>query len=1159
MKMKMKKLVPTKRLFIGLLLCCFVATAYAVPSHSAFDQRFDVELSLNNATLKTVVKSLKKQTDILFSYDTSLESMRVNNISVKAQDEDIETILDQVFSNTGIKYKIEDRIVMLYTDAKASAKANGKQQSTKTISGIIKDALGDPVIGANVLVKGTNLGVTTGLDGEFQFEVPQNAVLVISYIGYLSQEINVGNQSTFNIILQEDTQKLDEVVVVGYGIMKKSDLSAAVSSVANVDKLLERPITSAEEMLQGQIPGVTITYNGGHPQSKPSITIRGMGSRSSESPLYVVDGVPGAPFNMSDVVSMTVLKDAASAAIYGAYAGSAGVILVTTRQAAAGHTSVEYNGVTGFSNATNLPQSLTIEEERMVRAVALGGEQYLPTGWDVTKNPYIGQTRTDWIDEIFRTAPFQRHNVAISGGTEEFSNRASFEYSDRQGTLINTYNKSITARLNSMWKINKYIRIREDLSWQNVQNRGANTSSAESGVILSALMMPRNAEVYTADGKYGGTAPSDQAYIEKYGDNFASIHGDAINPVRILKADYDQNNKSSLTSSTFLDIMEPIKGLNFTSRFTYMQHNYFQRYFNTRRLEPGKPQDRNELRYRTYRQPEWNFENTLNYDRVFGAHNVGLMASTTANESSYRWFQASARDFQSEDEALMYFTQAGLHDQSQDLFWKDRNVSVVGRVSYSFADRYFVTASWRRDYAGRLPKGEKYGDFPSVTGAWKITSEPFFPKNDILNLLKVRASWGRIGNLGSIKRGYGYPVLEKYQIGGGDVGGQIGYETPIQIGMYNKTGYNPFLTWETSEQLDLGIDAAFLNNRLNLTFDYFKKKTMDLIKDQDAGWTKSIGINPMLINEGEIHNSGIELAATWMDRAGKVDYWVSGNLATLKNKVYDIGQPGPDGKKPVWTDGGKFKDLDPFRSAEGEPIYSFYLIQSDGVFKSQQEIDAHVDKDGNKIQPKAEIGDLKFIDEDGDGKIDGNDRVFMGNAMPKLTYALSAGLTWNNFNFSFMLQGVNGVKIFNAYKFSTLNESLSSFNRSREILKALDGPNDKVPRISASDPNGNFSTVSDYYLEDGDYLRIKNISIGYSFTNLFRKIGYLADRKSTLDLTFSIDNLATFTKYSGIDPEVGSTPTSLDDPNATSTYSYGLDRGQYPVSRTYSIALKLKF
>lgn len=1153
MKKSMNDFISIKRLCVGISLCCMVAGAQAAPTSSAFDQRFDVELSLNNATLKSVVNSLKKQTDVVFSYDTSLESMRVNNVSVKAENEEIEKILDQAFRGTGINYKIEDRIVVLYSGSKAlSGKTNATQQSTKKVTGIVKDATGEPIIGANVIVKGTTNGVVTGLDGDFQLDVPQNAVLEISYIGYVPQDIPVSGKNAFNIMLKDDTQKLDEVVVVGYGKMKKGDLSAAVSTIANVDKLMERPISSAEEMLQGQIPGVTVTSNGGHPDSKPSITIRGMGSRNGESPLYVVDGVPGAPFNFSDVTSMTVLKDAASAAIYGAYAGSAGVILVTTKQATAGRPSVEYSVVTGFADAQNLPQSLTIEEERLVRAAALGGEEYLPSGWDVSKNPYIGQTRTDWMDAIFRTAPFQRHNVAVTAGTEDFSNRASVEYSNRQGTLINTYNKSITARLNSMWKINKWVRIREDLNWQDVQSRGANTSSAESGVIVSALMMPRNAEVYTANGAFGGTAPSDQGYIDKYGSNFADIHGDAINPVRTLTDGSFENHASTLTSSTFLDIMEPIKGLNFTSRFTFKQENYFKRSTGTRRLEPGKPSDRNSLSYESKRAPEWNFENTLTYDRVFNRHNLGLMASTTANQYLYRQFEITGRDFKNEEEALMYFAQAGGYDPAQDEYESDRNVSVVARASYSYADRYFVTGSWRRDYAGRLPKGEKFGDFPSVTAAWKISSEPFMPKTTWLNSLKLRASWGRIGNLGSIKRGYGYPILESYIIGGGDCGGQIGAGTPIMIGTYSKTGFNPNLTWETSEQLDLGLDMTLFQNRLNITADYFKKKTMDLIKEQDAGWTSNIGINPMLVNDGEIHNSGFELAVTWADRAGKVDYWVSGNMATLKNEVYNIGKTNESGEKPIWTDGASYKELSPFRSVEGEPLYSFYLIQTDGVFNTQQEIDGYVNDKGEKIQPKAQVGDLRFVDENHDGAIDNDDRVFMGNAMPKVTYSLSGGLSWNNINFSLMLQGVGGVKLFNAYKYTTLNESLSSFNRSNEILKALHGPNKEVPRISASDENGNFSRNSDYYLEDGDYLRIKNISLGYTFTKLFQKCGYLVDRKSTLDLTFSVDNLATFTSYSGIDPEVGSTPG--DD-----NYSLGLDRGQYPVSRTYSVALKLKF
>ncbi|MDO5571357.1 MAG: TonB-dependent receptor [Bacteroidales bacterium] len=1016
------------------------------------------------------------------------------------------------------------------------------QQQVK-ITGHVQGNNGWELPGVNIAVKGQpGVGTTTDLDGNYTLNVAPNATLVFSYIGYIAKEVQVNGKTTLNVTLDEDTEQLDEVVVVGYGKMKKGDLSAAVASVANVDKLKERPIANAAEMLQGQIPGVTVVANGGHTGSEPTITIRGMGSRTGESVLYVVDGVPGAPFNFSDVVSMTVLKDAASAAIYGAYAGSAGVILVTTKQASEGATSVEYNVVTGFSRASNLPQSLTIEEERKVRAAALGGEQYLPDGWDVAKNPYIGQTRTDWIDEIFRDAPFQRHNVILSGGNENFSNRASVEFSDRQGTLENTYKKGVITRINSMFKINKWVRVREDFTWRDTQSKDANTSSAQSGAILAALMMPRNAEVYTSDGSYGGTAPSDPEYIAKYGNNFADIHGDAINPVRILKSAYDENHYSTVNTSTFLDIMEPIRGLNFTSRFSYKLNNYFSRYYNTRRLEPGKPNNNNNLSYNSSRDYSWDFENTANYDRVFNRHNVGLMASTTASESKYRSFYVNGKDFESEEEALMYFAQAGSFDPASDSYSCDRNVSFVGRASYSYADRYFVTASWRRDYAGRLPQGQKYGDFPSATLAWKLTSEEFMPKIDALNTLKLRASWGRIGNLGSVWLGYSYPTLSKS--GGGDVGGQVGATTPIVTGRYNGVGYNPLLTWETSEQLDLGLDAVMFNNRLNLTVDYFDKKTMDLIKEQEGGWTTNIGISPMYINEGEISNRGIEVAANWTDKVGNVNYWVGGNMATLRNRVTNIGKADADGNKPVWTDGGSYRDLNPFRTEEGRPLYSFYVIESQGVFKTQSEVDNYKNEKGELIQPDAAVGDLKFVDFNHDGEISDADRQFMGNAMPDLTYSLSGGLGWKDFSFNLMLQGVAGVKLFNGYKQTVLNESLSSFNRSRDILKALDGPNDDVPRISSSDPNKNFTRVSSYFLEDGDYLRIKNITLGYSFTRLLQKNGYLLDRKSTLDLTLSVDNLFTFTKYSGIDPEVG---------------GVGLDGGQYPVSRTFSVGVKMKF
>lgn len=1009
-------------------------------------------------------------------------------------------------------------------------------QNTLTVKGVVTDSRKEPLIGVNVRVQGTSIGAATDLNGKFNLTgIRPDATLEVSYVGMQTQLIKLQGRSELAITLQDEASVISDVVVVGYGKAKKGDLSAAVATLGDVEKLKARPITNAAEMLQGQIPGVTVVANGGHPDATPTITIRGMGSRSGESPLYVVDGVPGAPFNFSDVVSMTVLKDAASAAIYGAHAGSAGVILVTTKQAAAGKTSIELNSVIGFAQAGNLPQSLTIEEQRKVRAMALGGEDRLPSGWNPTLNPYIATTRTDWIDAIFRTAPFQRHNIALSGGTENFSNRLSVEYNNRQGTLISTYNKELTLRLNSSFSLGKHLRIREDLSWKSNDRRGTNTTSAESGVILSALMMPRNAEVYNADGSYGGTAPMDAEYIHKYGNNFSDIHGDVINPVRTLSAHNLENARNYLTSTTFLDIIEPIKGLNYTGRFTYKLGTYFQKSFSPRRLEPGKPDKRNSLAYINQRSTSWDFENTINYERLIKRHSIGLMLSTTASEYKYRDLDVVARELTSEAPAMQYLPQATDYNTPEDSYLFDRNLSFVGRVSYSWADRYFATASLRRDYAGRLAEGYKYGDFPSVTLAWKLTSEKFFPKNDVLNLLKLRASWGRIGNLGSIGMGYAYPLLAK--LGGEDVGSMIGAESPITIGRYVANGFNPRLTWETSEQLDLGLDLALFKNRLNLTFDYFFKRTKDLIKTQDYGWSNSIGISPMLINEGEVHNKGIEISASWNDKIGKVNYWINANMATLKNLVYNIGSADDKGNKPVWTDGGRFKDLEPYRTEEGQPLYSYWLLQTNGVFANADELAAHVGADGKPIQPKAQIGDLRFVDQDGDGKINSNDRIFMGNAMPKLTYSISVGASWQNWSLSAMLQGVGGVKLFNAYKYTTLNEAHGSFNRSRQILEALNGGTASTPRISASDLNGNFTSNSDFYLERGDYLRLKNLSLSYTLKKPFKFV-------ESINLSLSAENLLTLTKYTGIDPEVG---------------GIGLDAGQYPVSRMYSLGVSVKF
>lgn len=1018
-----------------------------------------------------------------------------------------------------------------------------------SVKGIVKDQIGEPVIGANVLVRGTTNGVITNVNGEFILSASKSDVLVVSFVGYTTQEIPV-SEKQMTIVLKEDTELLDEVVVLGYGAnTRKQDLSASVGIISNTDELTARPVTSTESMLQGQLPGVTIQADGGAPTSTPNIVIRGQGSQNGDNVLWVVDGVPGAPItSMNDIESIVVLKDAASAAIYGAQSGAGGVVLVTTKKAKEGAPTLTYDGTFGFRQATNLIEPLNAEEQvEMRRRSYENAGQALPDGWNVTKNPWVGTTRTDWMDAIFRTAFYQRHNIALNVGTDKSSSRLSLSFDNDQGTLINTYKKNLALRYNGKMQLNKWITISEDLVWKNTTSRSKETDNdAYTGPILSAVYMPASATIYNPlDGSYGGTTTEDPAYIEKYGSNFADAHGDAVNPVRLLEAENLYNKTSDVWSTTSLEIGNVLPGLKFVSRFTYNLQNYYYKKFNPIRDEVGKPNLSNNVQEQSYRMDAWKTENTLTYDNTFGKHTVGALFSTTADHYSKRGLEAIGKDLSSEAAYLQYMAYANSTEVLDYLTGPDANVSMIARLAYSYDDRYFVTASWRRDYAGRLPKEHNFGDFPAVTLGWKISNEKFFKKNDIVNLLKLRASWGRVGNLGSIDYNYKSPLLSKNT-----------YSEQAQYGVtsnqlwnnfaYYSTALNPNLTWETSEQYDLGLDMEMFNNRLSLSMDYFDKRTFNLIQPQPMNWPSTMGLDAMLVNLGEVRNRGFELSIGWNDRINKnFSYFVTGNFSYLKNWVSDIGVKNEDGTPGVWTDDKSFRSVkDIYQTTEGEPLNSFHLIQTAGIFQSDEEAAAYVDKNGKRIQPDAKKGDLKFVDYDGDGTIGFGDRQYMGSATPKTTFAWTLGFTWKKLSFSAMFQGVGGAQAMNVSKYMLLSDVEGNFNRSHEILNAWspDNRGSNIPILSKNDNNGNFSTASDWYLEDASYLRLKNVTLSYDLSDVFCKWSHLNDRNSRLSVFLSGENLATITRYSGMDPECG-----------------GWDALKYPVSRVFSLGVKLTY
>ena len=773
----------------------------------------------------------------------------------------------------------------------------------------------------------------------------------------------------------------------------------------------------------------------------------------------------------------------------------------------------------------------------------------IPSGYDTSINPWIGTTRTDWFKEIFRDAPYQRHTISLNYGTDKFKSRMTFNYQDNEGIIVKSYSKSLGLRYNASYKMNDWVTITENVNISHGRSRSSDTSSAYSGTIVNALYMPRSAEVFQSSGPraghYGGVFTEDPDYISTYGNYAALLDGE--NPYR-LATDYNSwNGSTSIWSTTAMEIANIVKGLKFNTQFIYNLNYGMSKGFTYKVQEVGAVNLSNVLQWNASRSDTWRQENTLTYDRTFGKHTVGALGAVTLHHYNGRGFGLKGVGFADESEHLQYikFVSDTKNVSGSDYYsGDDANIAFVGRLSYSYDDRYFLTASFRRDYAGRLTKGYEYGDFPAVTAAWKISSEPFFPKNDNINLLKLRASWGRIGNLGSIGLNYNTATLGSTYWNEGSI---YGLETGSSWGTfwYPASIVNKELTWETSEQLDAGLDIDLFRDRLSISADIYNKRTFNLIQGQTAGWPQTIGFSAMLINQGEIANRGFEISATWKDKIGKdFDWFVTGNYSFNHNEVISTGVYDEDGNEAPWSGGGDWRMVPwLYQTEKGQPVNSFFVIKTDGIFQSEEDVYEH-NKDGKLIQPSAQPGDLRFVDYNNDGKIDNSDRQYSGSTMPSHTFALTTGFNWKNFNFSMMFQGVAGNKIAYVAKQMILSDVEGNFNRSVDILDAWSPTNShsNIPRLSKNDPNGNFTTASDYYLEDGSYIRLKNLTVGYDLTNLMRRIPHFAQRNSTCSVYFSGENVLTFTKYSGMDPEVG-----------------GRDTMTYPVSRIFALGLKLNY
>jgi TonB-linked SusC/RagA family outer membrane protein len=1007
-----------------------------------------------------------------------------------------------------------------------------------TVKGNITDNTGETIPGVNIAVKGTTSGTASDIDGNYSVTVPAgNSVLVFSFIGYSTQEINVNNRTTLNVVLEEDVQQLSEVVAIGYGTTRKADLSTAVSTI-KVDQMMKSRPSNLSSILQGQLPGVTIQFNGGDPLSGQTYNIRGKGSRDSDGILWVVDGVPGAPYNMEDVESVTVLKDAASAAIYGASVGSGGVIVITTKQAREGKVKVDVNVSHSFQNAWKLPKGLTSQQLNKVwkDVTSLSTVMGLPDEKDAAKYPYGTETRTDWMDEIFRTGHLQHYAVALSGGTEAMKAIGSFSYDRTDGLLLNTYREQFGGKIGLDFQIAKWLKFSETANFQYSNGQGGINTNSHESYIIEALMYPPSATVYEYDqsgnpvyddnGKplYGGTVPLWAKDV--YG--ITAGYGSIRNPVASLER-LRQNRPSANVYSTSVLELKPVNEITVRSSFTAALNTSRYENFSMSIPEIGRPNLQNSRYVSSAWQTKWLWESTATYANAFDKHHISALAGYTMQAVNDRSNSTTVYNFTREDEHYTILGNGSDWSTTKpgEGIGDEHMISALARVGYSFDDRYFATASIRRDASSKLAPENNYGTFPAFSASWKISSESFFNNVQAINLLKLRGGWGRVGDCGMVPRySYNAPMGST----GETVFGKNLDQSPT--GVYQQTIANRSLVWETTEQTGMGLDMTLLDNSLDMTVDYFHKLTRGLIDNIPPPSVAGIQYDPRG-NVGKVLNEGWEFSANYHKKIGDLTFSIYGNAGVLNSEVLEL-----DSRNDVMT------HSDQLRSAVGQPWYAYSLIKTDGIFQTDEEINNYKSKDGKVIQAAARPGDLKFIDYNGDGIITADDRQFMGSYLPDLTYAFGGNIAYKGLDFGLYFQGISGVKIYNSFK---QNASLFAAQGTNTLTDVLNSWNYNAhsgnPRISwLDDANGNYNNASDYFLENGDYLRLKNVTLGYTLPKtLMRQAGM---ERMGIRLYASAENLLTFTKYKGFDPEVG---------------NHGVDGGVYPVSRSITIGLNVNF
>lgn len=1016
-----------------------------------------------------------------------------------------------------------------------------RAQSAAALTGRVLDENAQPLPGANVLLKtdgpGTaKTGTTTDANGQFRINIPASAsAVVVSSVGYTTQEVVLQNRSDLTITMVPGDKTLNEVVVVGYGTQQKKDLTGAISSIS-AKELTKLPVSGVDQALQGQVAGLQISNTSGAPGGNTSILVRGVGSISGGvEPLFVVDGFPvnstgvGNPLNSlnpQDIESIDVLKDASSTAIYGSR-GSNGVIIITTKRGKAGKARVELDYYTGFQQAAKL---LDMMNSKQFAEFTIEGRNngYLDNGGtdpnapnsaravsyripDVLRDPANLERTTDWQREIFRTAPIRNVQVSTSGGTETTRYSASAGYFNQQGILINTGFKRYSASLSVDAKLAKRVNVGLSLlpSYSQLREVPSTGHYGDLNVIASAWAMPPTTPVYNPDGSYGNTIPAV--------DGNVGIQ----NPIKIANEIQQNGSQLRLLGNAFLEY-QIIDGLKFRTSFGTDFNNSRYNYWKPSTLDAANPSSPAVAYQQQGEDINWLNENTLTYSRTAGVHQINAVVGYTAQKSTNNFLRANATNFPDD---LVPTVSGGQINGGAGTVSEWSLLSYLARATYAFRDKYLVTATIRSDGSSRFGANNKWGTFPSASVGWRVSEEPFMRTVSFVSDLKLRASYGLSGN----------NAIGNYRFVG--LLGPSNYVTGNSYvpGLAQSTLTNNDLGWETSKQLDLGIDLSLFNNRLLLTADYYDRRNTDMLLNVSV--PAATGYTNAFTNIGELQNKGIELTLNTRNVVGRFQWSTNLNFTANKNKVLRLGSEG----ERIFDGAGRGNTN---VTQVGSPIGSFYGHVFDGVFLNQEQITQHATQTG------AVPGDIRFRDLDGNKIINDNDRDIIGSPLPKFYYGITNTFSYKNLSLSVLLSGQGGNQVFWAtgvlvYNFAGVQNNVADVYDN--AFRSTQNPGDGLsPRIIRGGRNNNFR-FSSFYLRDGDYLRIRNVSLNYTLpTTLTNKVGLGNAR-----LYANASNLFTFTKYPGLDPEISNSGDNIR--------AAGIDYGGYPVARTITFGINLSF